>query len=136
MRLRIRYSLRTLLLMAAVVAGVCYWLTLPTVYAERFVAAVAAGDYAKADALFADPADRCLLQWDGRYTIIEQRAQVEPISWQEHVRGERRISVIIVFRTPAHTLSCTVRTMATHEGLAGTTTEVAEWFEGRIGHRQ
>lgn len=117
MRVRIRFSLRTLLLVTLVVAGGCYWMVLPTVYAQRFVAAVAAGEYAAADALFVDPADGFLVDWDARYTIVERRAKLEPSSWQERWRGKRQISVIIVYRTPSHTLARSVDIMATRTGL-------------------
>jgi len=117
MRVRIRFSLRSLLLLTVVVAGGCYWMALPSVYAQRFVTAVAAGDYAAADALFADPDDRFLEQWDNDYTIIQRRAQVEPSSWRERWRGERQISVRLIYRTPVRTNGYVARIVATRGGL-------------------
>ncbi len=118
MRLRIRFSLRTLLLSTVVVAGGCYyWWALPSIYAQRFVDAVTAGDYVKADVLFVDPADGFLVDWDTRYTIVKQRAKVEPTSLGERLRGERQVTVIIVYKTPTHTLSKIVKIVVTRSGL-------------------
>jgi hypothetical protein len=101
----------------AVVACGCYWLMLPTLNAQRFVAAVAAGDYAAADAFFADPADRFLEQCDTDYTIIAQQPKLEPASWRGVLCGRRQISLRIVYSTPTRTDAHYVLIMATPAGL-------------------
>ena len=49
-----RFSLRVVLVVTAVVAVACWWRVRPTRVADQFVRAVAAGDYQRADKLFAN----------------------------------------------------------------------------------
>jgi hypothetical protein len=52
--MKLRFSLRALLVLTTVVGLACLWRCRPSRLAEQFVAAVKAGDYDRADSLFAD----------------------------------------------------------------------------------
>jgi hypothetical protein len=50
-----RFSIRTILVATAISAAGCWWVVRPTAVARRFVAAIAAQDFAAADSLGIDP---------------------------------------------------------------------------------
>jgi hypothetical protein len=83
--------LRTLLTLTAILADGCYWLILPTIHAERFVRAVSAADYERADDCFRDPNDRFLLGWNSRHWHFSANAEVEPWSLAQLMRSERLV---------------------------------------------
>ena len=93
MRPRLRFSLRTLFVAATVVAVVCYWMIRPTIIAERFVRAVSAKNYERADACFRSVDDRFLLEMNEKHWRFFAQAELQPGSYKEFVRGHRRIEL-------------------------------------------
>lgn len=89
--MRLRFSLRTLLLATTIVAAACYELVLPTINAQRFVRAVAAENYELADAYFHDPDDKFLFDWNEKHWRFKALAELEPWSFSEFVRGRRLV---------------------------------------------
>jgi hypothetical protein len=53
--MKLRFSLRLLLIVTTLVAIVCWWRVRPARVADQFVQAVTAGDYQRADKYFKDP---------------------------------------------------------------------------------
>jgi hypothetical protein len=86
-----RYSLRTLLVMMAVLPAGFYWVALPTLNAWRFAAALESRDY--------DAAER-LMMGDGKSQLAESKgwlsfsasARTEELSLADVVHGRRRLT--------------------------------------------
>jgi hypothetical protein len=96
-RSRFRFSLRALLIAFALVAGICYWLILPTIEAERFVRAVDSGDFKSADACFHRPEDRFFVTWKEKNWAFKPQAELESWSFTEFVEGRRRVAIRITY---------------------------------------
>jgi hypothetical protein len=96
----------------AAIAFICYWwVGRPTIYAERFSAAMARGDVAAADALCLDPnrrfVNRAAHYFRPRGSVnpnnkgennlppIEFVAGIAPRTWDDLWRGQRRITLQI-----------------------------------------
>jgi hypothetical protein len=97
----IRFSLRTLLVLTALVAGLCYWLARPTLLAERFAAAIQAADYTAADKLCADP-DRQFfhlmmgdLQPRAPKDSIPVTVTMQRRTWRDLCRGQRHMELTL-----------------------------------------
>jgi hypothetical protein len=93
--MRLRFSLRMMFLATTVVAGVCYWLILPSVKAGRFVRAIEAADFEVADRCFCNSDDRFLVAWKNIFWSMKAYAQVEPLSIRQLIRGERHVTVTV-----------------------------------------
>jgi len=94
---RIRFSLRFVFIIMTIVACLCYVLMLPTLNAQRFVAAVSAQDFEVADGCFRDPNDRFFADWNEKYQRFQMRANLEPWSLGEFVRGKRMIRLSVAY---------------------------------------
>jgi hypothetical protein len=102
--MRLRYSLRTALVLLTLAALLCGWLALPTYNANRFVRAVEAQNLAAADRMLArDDAWRLtdLGKVTGeRTTDAGERhyfrilAELEDWNWQQLLAGRRRVTIM------------------------------------------
>jgi hypothetical protein len=89
--LRSRYSLRTLLIALAVVPAGVYWIALPTLTAQQYVAALAQRNYAAAERLCVDrehphPGE------ERNWIAFAASAQIERLTWSDFFRGRRRMT--------------------------------------------
>jgi hypothetical protein len=114
---RFRFSLRFAFVVTTIVACVCYALVLPTLYAQRFVAAVGADDYELADNCFRDPNDRFLADWHQKFQRFQARASLEPWSLREFVRGKRLVRLHVASGNPGPLLFHTLVVPAAPAGL-------------------
>jgi hypothetical protein len=94
--LRLRFSLRTLLVLVTLLGFLTYWQTRPAQLADRFVAAILAGNYAAADQMFHKPH---LAAWIKKSYRIDISARREPASLLDWVKGVSRVSVVIEDRS-------------------------------------
>ena len=113
---RLRYSLRVLLVLSAVVPLAVYWLALPTLNAQRFVAAIAARDYATAEALCLSADDKFPGDWT-RHAHFNPQAGISPLTWSDLRRGERQLSVGIAYGDGGGIASCSLECTATRRGI-------------------
>lgn len=111
-----RYSLRTFLVLSALVPVAVYWLALPTLNARRFTAAIAARDYPAAEALCASASGKFPGDWTEHKTF-EPKAGISPLTWQDVRRGERRLFVGIVYGDGNGIASCGLECTATRRGI-------------------
>jgi hypothetical protein len=58
--MKLRFSLRALLVLVAVLAAFGYWRSRPAAYARQFINAIETRDFEAADALFERANDRCV----------------------------------------------------------------------------
>jgi hypothetical protein len=92
--MRLRFSLRTFLILVALLAAFCYyWFVLPSVTANRFIQAVATNDYVAADRLFSDPKDRFIAASAEKYWAFEPTAELLPVTFGQLLRGRRHVSL-------------------------------------------
>jgi len=97
--MRPRFSLRTLLVLTALIAAGCYWwIARPTIVAEQFIAAIRRTDYASAESLLVDEREayasafaQCTAQ------EFDLSASLTPRRWGDTWRGRRRIDVIVSY---------------------------------------
>jgi hypothetical protein len=89
--LRLRYSLRTLLIVMAILALFCTWLVVPTLTANRFLSAVETREYLVADNYFRNPDDRFLNQHSEERWAFQTSAELEPWTVGQLLHGKRRI---------------------------------------------
>ncbi len=61
--------------------------------AKRFIAAIAAQDYAAADKLFNDPGERFIVTSAEKYWAFRPRAELLPITIKQLLSGERRLDL-------------------------------------------
>ncbi len=96
---RPRFSLRTLLLLTALAAVICAWLTLPKLNAQKFIRLCEQRDYVAADNML--PRDnRFLVQWNellSKMVESHDSFQIEledqDSSWIDNLRGRQPIGV-------------------------------------------
>jgi hypothetical protein len=112
-----RFSLRVLLLVTALLAGICYWLILPTIEAERFVRAVDTGDFKSADACFHRPEDRFFVSWKEKNWAFKPQAELESWSFTEFVEGRRRVAIRITYGNPGQLHGLEGTATATRSGV-------------------
>ena len=112
----LRYSLRTLLVLSALVPLAAYWLALPTLNAQRFVAAITARDYLAADALCIAGSDKFPGDWT-KHQTFQPKAGISPLTWQDLQRGERRLFVGIAYGDSNGLASCGLECRATRRGI-------------------
>jgi hypothetical protein len=111
-----RYSLRTFLVLSALVPVAVYWLALPTLNAQRFTSAIAARDYPAAEALCATDEDKFPGHWTEHKTF-EPKAGISPLTWDDFRRGERRLYVGIAYGDGSGLASCGLECTATRRGI-------------------
>ena len=130
--MRLRLSLRMLFLVTTIVAAACYWLILPTVKAQHFVRAVASQNYELADAYFHNSSDQFLFDWNDKHWRFKAEAEVEPWSFDEAMRGERRVSLQVMFGDagPIRTGNWTIT--ATRGGLLSPNPSDGDVFAGSV----
>jgi hypothetical protein len=95
--MRPRFSLRTQLVLTAIVAAGCYWFVLPTIMAQRFARAVDAENYTLADSYFRDTDDQFLHGWNEKHWRFHAQASLNPWSWRELARGERSVNLGVAY---------------------------------------
>jgi hypothetical protein len=107
--IRPRFSLRWLLIFTALAAVACYWwIARPTILANRFAAAIHRRNLAAADNLCIDPNRMYasvayrdffmnLPYWDGAGGPYqgEMDVVVKPRTWDDLVRGQRRLEMTL-----------------------------------------
>ena len=79
MNIRWRFSLRFLLLAAALIPLAAYWFALPTLYAQRFSAALARGDYQAAESLCLDREDPFPGHWK-KHAVFQPRPGMKELT--------------------------------------------------------
>ena len=105
-----RFSIRTLLILTALVAAVCYWwIARPTIVANRFAAAVEGGEFVAAESMAAE--SETLSLFKTMFSTLEHlkqlassrpansdpsfaptiRVKLAPRSWNDLLRSERRL---------------------------------------------
>jgi hypothetical protein len=114
--LTFRYSLRALLVVSALVPLAVYWLALPTLNARRYAAAIAARDFAVADALCVSPGESFPGDWT-RHATFEPKASVKPLTWEDFRHGERQLYVGITYGDGSGLASCSLECTATRRGI-------------------
>jgi hypothetical protein len=111
-----RYSLKALFAVLTLVSVGCFWLMLPTLHAQRFAAAMEASDYAAAESLFESGGD----VFPGSFKQsrhFHAGVHINPLQWEELLRGERRISVAVDYGDGHGIAACAADIRATHSGL-------------------
>jgi hypothetical protein len=116
MRPRLRFSLRALFIVVTLSSAAAYWLALPTLNAQRYAAAINAGDYPAADRLCLDARRVFPGDWT-RHATFQSSAHVSPLRWADVRRGERRIDVAIHYGDGDGFASCGVECTATWRGI-------------------
>jgi hypothetical protein len=94
MSIRFRFRLRTLLALTALVAAACWWVTRPTVVANRFLRAMEARDYGAADQLFSDPSDAVqsrIREAVGNWPLMSTECVLAKATWADWLAGRRTI---------------------------------------------
>jgi hypothetical protein len=95
--MKLRFSLRTMLIFMTCAAALCWWRDRPRRLADRFVDAIAAGDYAVADALLVDEQKELVARFldrDERNRIL--KAERERQTSREWINGQCRIAMTFV----------------------------------------
>lgn len=96
--MRLRFSLRTLLILTAIVAGLCYyWIVMPLATAKRFVDAIGANHYEAADRMFWNDLDRGLAQWNKKYWGMRAGGEVLPWSAAQFLTGRRDLRLHLTY---------------------------------------
>lgn len=111
-----RYSVRALLVLTALAAVAVYWLALPTLNASRYAAAIAAHDFAAADALCVSPEHRFPGDWT-RHATFEPKATVANLTWSDLWQGKRKLFVGIAYGDGSGLASCGLECTATRRGI-------------------
>ncbi len=86
-----RFSLRTLFILTTILAVFCVWIGTPAWTALRFLNAVSAQEYAKADRFFREPDDRFLADWVDRRWAFAANGNLAPWSIGQFLRGRRDV---------------------------------------------
>jgi hypothetical protein len=127
--MRWRFSLRALFVLTTIVALGCWWLILPSLSAQRFLRAVNSADYQQADAFFQKGDNRFLVKWNDEYWQFTSSAELEPWTFREVLRGQRRVKLHLSYGGPSPLRIRTYRVTATRSGLLE-----AELSGGVFGH--
>src|SRR5688572_15165436 len=99
MRFHPRFTIRTLLILTALVAAACYcWIARPTIVAKRFMRAIDVQDFALADSYRVGGVDNYFssgiaMSEIGEPTTID--VVLLPRSWTDLARGRRRMQISI-----------------------------------------
>src|SRR4051812_7782119 len=100
-----KFSLRSLMVVMAVMPIALYWLWLPTIVANRYAAALNGRDYQAADRLCLKAENPFPGRW-ARHKTFDPRAVLAPLAWQDFRRGERRLYVAITYGDGDGLVSC------------------------------
>lgn len=82
--MKLRFSLRTMLILVTCVAALCWWRDRPRRLAVQFADAIEAGRYDEADAMVVEPMRReiaAFVTQDDRNRIDAQRERQSPADW-------------------------------------------------------
>jgi hypothetical protein len=112
----LRFSLRFLLLATAMIPLVLYWFALPTLYAQRFTAAVSSGDYEAAERLCVDRADPFPGHWK-KHKTFQPRPMIQDLTTSDLWQGKRELFVGIAYGDGDGLASCGVECTATRRGI-------------------
>jgi hypothetical protein len=112
----LRFSLRWLLVASALIPVGIYWLALPTLYAQRYAAAINRGDWTAAEKLCVDPQRSFPGDWP-QHKAFEPRASLQPVTWQDVRSGQRQVVVGISYGDGSGLASCGVEIAATRHGI-------------------
>ncbi len=114
--LRWRFSLRFLLLAAALIPLAAWWFALPSLYAQRFSAALERGDYATAEALCLDRKDPFPGRWKN-HAVFQPRPGVKELTLADLWAGKREMYVGIHYGDSGGLVGCGVECTATRHGI-------------------
>jgi hypothetical protein len=112
----LRFSLRWLLLAGALIPAGLYWLALPTLNAQRYVAAINRGDWADADALCSNPERLFPGDWP-RHETFHPTATLQPATWRDWRTGQRQLYVVINYGDGGGLAGCGLEATATRRGI-------------------
>jgi hypothetical protein len=96
-QMRLRFSLRTLFVATTIAAAGCCEFVLPSVNARRFIEALAAKHYERADAYFRDANDRFLFEFHDKHWRFVARAKLERWSLRQFLRAERLLILSVAY---------------------------------------
>jgi hypothetical protein len=120
--MRFRFSLRTLVLLLGLLAGVCYlWLTRPSQLAQRFADAINTENFQEADRLFFHADDEFLADWAERRWAFRARCDVRPWTLSQLLTARRHVDVHIDYFEHDHSASRHAEITATPLGMAAPT---------------
>jgi hypothetical protein len=115
--MRLRFSLRALFFLTALIAALCFWFVLPTLTARRFLAAVASEDYRSADGFFSNSDDRFLANWADKRWGFRTTGELLPLTFGQLVRRQRTVRVEMKYFQFDENVLCDARIAATPLGL-------------------
>jgi hypothetical protein len=96
--MRLRFSLRTLLIATAILAlFLFYWVIRPTQTANQFVRAVNCEDYTTADQLTWHSSDLSFSKWKDERWGFSTKAELAPWSIRQFLRGNRDIELYMTY---------------------------------------
>jgi hypothetical protein len=90
--MRLRFSIRTLLLLTIVVSLMCAWAVVPSLKTHRFVTAIQHGDHSAADQMFRT-GENVLANWIDHRGIGYIGAQTLELNLSDLLLGRRRIII-------------------------------------------
>jgi hypothetical protein len=93
--MKLRFSIRTMLVLVAAIGFVAFWQSRPAQVADRFVAAIEAGDYAAADGMFRRRQQHRFAEWMKKSYRMEITARREPPTLLDWFKGVSRVTVVI-----------------------------------------
>lgn len=97
LRLRkIRFSVRSILILSALVVLAIWWLATPSATADRFVRAISEQRYDRAQEMFAIERSRMMLPTE--IPILTAHATVGDLTWKDLLRGRRAIDFKVVYQ--------------------------------------
>jgi hypothetical protein len=85
--MRVRFSLRTLLIAFPIFAVACCWLALPSLRARQFVSAIESKNYARADGMFIDRKDRFIVALMEDRPVRDLHASWRTPTFRERICG-------------------------------------------------
>jgi hypothetical protein len=113
---RLRFSLRVMLIAIALVALVAYWLAMPTLNAQRFVAAINARDWPTADRLCVG-GEKFPGDWPSTNVTFNPHASLGELTLAGLLHGERDIMVSIDYGDGKGIIGCGMTCQATRQGI-------------------
>jgi hypothetical protein len=111
----------TMFVLVAAAALVCYWLSRPTILANKFVAAMAAQDFAKAEGLFVKDTEGRPVGFPGGFGSADQirkaAIRVDPLTLWQVISRERYIFVDVPYGGDVGEFDWQISIIATPQGL-------------------
>jgi hypothetical protein len=129
--MRVRFSLKLLLLTIAFASLACYWLMLPTINAQRFIGAIELGDYKRADSYFRCERDRFLFKLNEKHWRFHARTELDPWSFGQLIRGHRVLRLYAAYGDAGPMISNGFTVIVTRAGLLNP--EAQSWGGGSGG---